>query len=443
MSREYRPRVAVSTLGCKVNLFESEVISQRLRQEDWDVVAFDQVADLYVVNTCSVTAQADRQARQLVRRAIQRNPAARVVVTGCYAQLDPAACARIPGVDLVLGNDRKLELDRLLPDLADGRLPRVLVGDLDPALGVPQTLVDGVGDHTRAFVQVQQGCDQACTFCVIHVARGPSRSFPPTLVRRQVERLSRNGFHEIVLCGVDLGSYGADLDGDRFDLAALIDELDAVPGEFRIRLSSIDPAHLDERLLARFAAHPRLCPHAHLSLQSGNTLILKRMKRRYSAEHARETVLRLREACPGIVLGADIMVGFPTETERQFEDTLELVRELDITHPHVFCFSPRPGTPAARIPRQVPVAERKARAAQLREEAGRLRAGLLARRVGQRGQVLVEGGGDPPPGHLRGRAADYLPVWLSRDAAATNGWIEVQYRSVRGDGLIAAPLSEG
>jgi len=434
----------MSTLGCKVNFFESEVIAQRLRAGDWEVVDFDQTADLYVINTCSVTAQADRQARQLVRRAVQRNPRARVVVTGCYAQLDPQACARIPGVDLVLGNGRKLELDALLPELADGRLPRVMVGDIDPELGIPQTLVDGIGDHTRAFVQVQQGCDQSCTFCVIHVARGPSRSFPPTLVRRQVERLVLNGFREIVLCGVDLGAYGQDLPatpGGRIDLAMLLDTLADVAGDFRIRLSSLDPAHLDDRLLARFAHSRQLCAHAHLSLQSGSTLILKRMKRRYTSDQARERVQRLREARPGIVLGADIMVGFPTETQAHFEDTLALVRDLDITHPHIFCYSSRPGTPAARIPRQVPVGVRKERAARLRSEAARLRGQLLARRVGQHGQVLVEGGGNPPPGYLRGRADDYLPVWVPRPAQETGGWLEVVYRSVSGDALIAAPVS--
>jgi len=361
------------------------------------------------------------------------------VVTGCYAQLDPQACARIPGVDLVLGNDRKLALDALLPDLAGGRLPRVMVGDIDPELGVPRTLIEGTGTHTRAFVQVQQGCDQSCTFCVIHVARGPSRSFPPTQVLRQVERLAENGFREIVLCGVDLGSYGHDL-GQGCDLAMLLDVLAQVPGEFRVRLSSIDPAHLDDRLLQRFASDSRLCPHAHLSLQSGNTLILKRMKRRYTAEQARERVLHLREARPDIVLGADVMVGFPTETRRQFDDTLTLVQELEITHPHVFSFSPRPGTPARRIPRQIPPAERKERAARLRAVGDSLRRRLLEQRVGRRARVLVEGGGNPPAGFLRARAADYLSAWVPHATAAPGAWLEVEYRAVAADGLIAAPV---
>jgi threonylcarbamoyladenosine tRNA methylthiotransferase MtaB len=433
-------RVGVATLGCKVNVFESEVITEALRGEAWDVVDFRESADLYVVNTCTVTGEADRQARQQVRRAVRRNPDALVVVTGCYAQIAPEACAAIPGVDLVLGNDRKLDVHRLLPQLERGELPRVLVGDVDGQVSLPEHLVSGCEGHTRAFVQVQQGCDQGCTFCIIHRARGPNRSFAPTLVKRQVERLVLNGYREIVICGVDVGGYGRDLPSTAsgpLTLAGLLRELAAIGEDFRIRLSSIDPSHIDDELIELLAAEPKLCPHLHLSLQSGNTLILKRMKRRYDADLVYERVGRLRAAVPDLVIGADVLVGFPTESEAAFADTLAMLGELQIAFPHVFVYSARTGTPAARIPRQVPHPERKARAERVRQLAGELQAGLLASRIGRSARVLVESGGNPPPGHQRARAADYLTAYVPAGSAEEGEWLDVEYTGVTDGGLIA------
>jgi len=265
-------RVGMTTLGCKINTYESELIAQTLKTNAWSVVAPSEAADLYIINTCTVTKEADRQARQAVRKAVRLNPDALVVVTGCYAQMSPDECAQIPGVDLVVGNDRKLDVHTLLPQLEKGELPKVLVGDLDQHVSLPENLLAGFEAHTRAFVQIQQGCNQGCTFCIIHVARGPSRSIAPTMIKRQVQRLVLNGYPEIVLCGVDLGSYGEDLDSERIDLVALIRELlelDYEPDNpFRIRLSSIDPAHLTDELIDLLASEPRMSPHFHLSLQS-------------------------------------------------------------------------------------------------------------------------------------------------------------------------------
>lgn len=439
-----RKRVAVSTLGCKVNLYESEVISQALRGVAWIVVDSKDEADLYLINTCTVTAEADRQARQQVRRAVRRNPYALIVVTGCYAQVDPHACAAIPGVDLVLGNDRKLDVHKLLPQLEAGELPKVLVGDVDAQVTLPDQLIGGYQDHTRAFVQVQQGCDQGCTFCIIQRARGRSRSLPPTLVKRQVERLVLNGYREIVICGVDLGAYGMDSGAGGitgYGLPRLLRELAAIEGDFRIRVSSLDPAHLDVELIEVLASEPKFCPHLHLSLQSGNTLILKRMRRRYSAELVYDRIEDLRRRLPELVLGADLMVGFPTEANAAFGDTLNMVRDLEIAYPHVFCYSARRGTPAARIPDQVPQPERKRRAAQLRELAHGVRQGLFQRRLGTRARVLIEGGGQPPPGHRRARAADYLPVLVPDSAGREGDWLDVDYVGLRDETLIARPLA--
>jgi threonylcarbamoyladenosine tRNA methylthiotransferase MtaB len=432
-------RVAVSTLGCKINSFESEQIVQALRDRKWQAVGGREQANLHIINTCTVTGEADRQARQEVRRAVRRNPDALIVVTGCYAQMDPEACAAIPGVDLVLGNDRKLDLHDLLPLLQSGRLPKVMVGEVDRHVSLPRQIVGAIDGRTRAFVQVQQGCDQGCTFCVIHRARGPSRSLPAKLVIRQAQRLVMNGCRELVVCGVDLGSYGEDGPHQSSTLVKILNNISELDGDFRIRLSSIDPAHLTDELFDLLAAGRKMCPHLHLSLQSGNTLILKRMRRRYDADHVLQRIRTLRERLPGLVLSADVMVGFPTETEEHYQQTENMVRDLEIAYPHVFVYSPRTGTPAARIPagRQVPVAQRRARADRLRRAAALVRRDVLQRRLGDRIRVLVEGGGSPPAGLRRARAGDYVPVWVPTEQAGVGDWLDVEVFAVSDDALIA------
>jgi len=439
-------RFATTTLGCKVNLFESEVIARTLQAGDWRQVDNREPADLYVINTCTVTREADRQARQIVRRLVRQNPRALVVVTGCYAQNDPQACARIPGVDLVLGNDRKLDLHQLLPELERGELPPVLVGTPGEDVALPPRMIDGMTGHTRAFVQVQQGCDQRCTFCVIHAARGRSRSFPPGLVRRQVERLVMNGHREIVLCGVDIGSYGEDRStkGELPNLAGLVREICRVPGEFRIRLSSIDPAFITTELIDTLAGEEKVCPHFHLSLQSGNTLILKRMKRRYTAGEASERIGMLARALPGVVFGADIMAGFPTESAAAFADTLTMIDDLDIAFPHPFAYSDRPGTPAERIPDQVPHALRRERVHQLIAAGEAVRDRLYRARIASRASasVLVEAGGSRPGTETSGHSADYLPVVVEGGDYQPGDIAEVRYTAIDGARLIARPIAD-
>ncbi len=437
-------RFGIITLGCKVNTFESEYIAKTLHDRGWNGVGGRESADLYIINTCTVTREADRQARQEIRRAVRRNPDALIVVTGCYAQMNPHAAASIPGVDLVLGNDRKLNMERLLPKLVDGRLANIEVGDIDRDVVLPDGLISEMHGRTRAFLQVQQGCDQGCTFCIIHRARGPSRSLPASKVIRQFHRLITNGYKEVVVCGIDLGAYGEDLPSHEAgsNLVALLTQLSSLEGDFRVRLSSIDPAHIDDRLIEMIARDRRFCPHLHLSLQSGNTRILKRMKRRYTAEQIYDRVRSLRQSIPHLVLSADIMVGFPTETDDQYLDTENMVLRLDIAYPHIFCYSEREGTPAARIPErlQVPISVRKRRAARLRGKAERIRARLLQRRIGECQTVLIEGGGHPPPGHQRGRAADYIPVFVAAAAEEVGDWRRVRYTGVLGDTLIARSM---
>ena len=435
---------ATTTLGCKVNLFESGLIGHSLQNINWQQVDHTDHADLYIVNTCTVTSEADRQARQTVRRLIRQNPQSLIVVTGCYAQISPDACAEIPGVDLVLGNDRKLDLHELLPDLIKGELPAVLVGDLDEHVSLPQDIVETCDGHTRAFVQVQQGCNQGCTFCIIHTARGPSRSFPITLIRRQVERLLLNGYHEIVLCGVDIGSYGQDLNTDTqpYNLAKLLTEISSLDGDFRLRISSIDPSYLDSELIDVLAGEKKICPHFHLSLQSGNTLILKRMKRRYTAELMYERVGELSARIPGAVFGADIMAGFPTESDQAFEDSVTMIERLGIAFPHVFSYSHRPGVPAQRIPSQVPHSLRKQRTRRLIETGEKVRKDLFERLVKNQSKaaVLVEKQEPGYPHRSAGRSAEYLPIVIQTGSFAPGMLINVQITGIDGSRLIARPV---
>jgi len=441
-------KVGITTLGCKVNTYESELIGEALKTDDWQIVPNTEAADLYLINTCTVTREADRQARQEVRKLVKRNPDALVVVTGCYAQIDPQVCADIPGVDLVLGNDRKLDMHKLLPQLERGELPKVLVGDLDQHVSLPDQLLAGYEAHTRAFVQIQQGCDQGCTFCIIHVARGPSRSLPPSLIKRQVQRLVLNGYPEIVICGVDLGSYGEDFADteQRFDLADLLAELLGLECEpnnpFRIRLSSIDPHHLTDKLLQLWANEPRICSHMHLSLQSGNTLILKRMKRRYSADDVRERIAKMRHLMPELVISADVMVGFPTETEVQYLDTEQMLRDIGVAFPHTFSYSERSGTPAARIPanKQVSVPERKQRNSRIRKAAQPIQHRLRESKVGQCAWVLPEKEAKKE-GFTVCRAEDYLSVLVPSEKLERGKWLEVCYKAVENGMLVAKPLN--
>lgn len=435
---------ATTTLGCKVNLFESGLIGHSLQNINWQQVDQSQRADLYIVNTCTVTAEADRQARQTVRRLIRQNPQSLVVMTGCYAQISPERCAEIPGVDLVLGNDRKLDLHELLPGLLQGELPPVLVGDLNEHVSLPKDIIESCDGHTRAFVQIQQGCNQGCTFCVIHTARGPSRSFPVTLIKRQIERLVLNGYREIVLCGVDVGSYGENLDeaGQQYNLAYLLREVCRIEGDFRLRISSIDPSYLDSELIDVLASEEKICPHFHLSLQSGNALILKRMKRRYTAELMFERVEELSARIPHAVFGADIMAGFPTESEQAFKDSLVMIERLQIAFPHVFSYSDRPGVPAARIPRQIPHDIRKRRTRALIEAGEKIRQRMFDSLVEQsyEAAVLIEKQDSTRPQWSTGRSAEYLPIVIKEGAFSSGEMINVQITGTDGSRLIARPL---
>ena len=355
--------IDVITLGCRLNTYESEVIRREAKDAGLGALSGGAV----IINTCAVTGEAERQARQAIRKARRENPSARIIVTGCAAQTNPAQFERMDEVDLVLGNEEKLKSQsyRALPDFGVNQFEKVRVNDIMSVRETASHMVDALEGRARAFVQVQNGCDHRCTFCIIPFGRGNSRSVPMGAVVDQVKRLVDNGYREVVLSGVDLTSYGPDLPG-KPTLGKLLKTIFAqVPGLERLRLSSIDSIEADDDLMDVIAHEKRLMPHLHLSLQSGDNMILKRMKRR----HAREDSIRfcedVRKLRPDMVFGADIIAGFPTETDGMFENSLKIVEECGLTNLHVFPFSPREGTPAAKMP-QLERSVVKARAARLR-----------------------------------------------------------------------------
>jgi threonylcarbamoyladenosine tRNA methylthiotransferase MtaB len=385
--------VEVLTFGCRLNAYESEVIRGH--------AAAAALSETVVVNTCAVTAEAERQARQAIRRAHRERPAAAIVVTGCAAQIDPARWAVLPGVTRVLGNAEKLEAAHWRHG-APGA-----VGDIMLARETAPHLVDGFGGRARAFLEVQQGCDHRCTFCIIPFGRGPSRSVPMGAIAQRARALVASGYQEIVLTGVDLTSYGPDLPGAP-TLGQMVRRLLAsVPDLRRLRLSSLDPHEIDADLWRLIETEGRLMPHLHLSLQSGSDLILKRMKRRHTRDESLAVMARARAARPGVAIGADLIAGFPTETVALFQQTLDLVRDADLALLHVFPYSARPGTPAARMP-PVPSVERRARAATLRAAAAANAARLYAGLIGRDFQVLAEAS-------RAGHTEHYLPARLTRD----------------------------
>ena len=411
------------TFGCRLNAYESEVMKTEAEKAG--------LSDALIVNTCAVTAEAVRQAKQSIRRARRDNPGRRIIVTGCAAQTEARVFADMAEVDLVIGNADKMSADAYRP-MAFG-VPlndKMQVNDIMSVTETAGHLIEGMDGRARAFVQVQNGCDHRCTFCIIPFGRGPSRSVPMGAVVEQVRTLVGNGYREVVLTGVDITSYGSDLPGTP-TLGKLVQAiLRHVPDLPRLRISSIDSIEADPAFYDAIASDLRLMPHLHLSLQSGDDLILKRMKRRHTRTEALEVITKFRSLRPDIVLGADFIVGFPTETEAMFENTVRIVEEADLTFLHVFPFSPRPGTPAAKMP-QTDRRVARERAAKLRA-LGRARfMDFCAGRVGAVERVLAESG-------TAGRTEQYLPVRLSDGEPGQI--IEIEIAGADASGLIGAPL---
>ncbi|MEO5759112.1 MAG: tRNA (N(6)-L-threonylcarbamoyladenosine(37)-C(2))-methylthiotransferase MtaB [Mesorhizobium sp.] len=429
LARGVAKGVDVVTFGCRLNIYESEV----MRHEAESAGLGELAGGAIIFNTCAVTGEAVRQAKQSIRRARRENPQARIIVTGCAAQTEPQNFAAMDEVDLVLGNAEKLTANayRALPDFGVNDTEKARVNDIFSVRETAAHMVDAIEGHARAFVQVQNGCDHRCTFCIIPYGRGNSRSVPMGAVVEQVKRLAGNGYAEIVLTGVDLTSFGADLPGAP-RLGKLVKTiLRQVPDVKRLRLSSIDSIEADDDLLDAIATEPRLMPHLHLSLQSGDDMILKRMKRRHSRDQSIRFCEDMRKLRPNIVFGADIIAGFPTETDEMFENSEKIVEECGLTHLHVFPFSPREGTPAARMP-QVRREVVKQRAARLRATGEAAYGRHLATLTGTRQSILVERNG-------LGRTEGFTPAAFP--VGAPGDIFEAEISGHDGIRLIAAPLA--
>ncbi|MGD9501411.1 MAG: tRNA (N(6)-L-threonylcarbamoyladenosine(37)-C(2))-methylthiotransferase MtaB [Methyloceanibacter sp.] len=413
------PDLDIITFGCRLNAYESEVMRAQANG----------LKDAVIVNTCAVTAEAVRQARQAIRKARRERPHAKIIVTGCAAQIDPARFAAMEEVDHVIGNQDKLEA-ATFANFGAGASERVVVNDIMSVRETASHLIDGFGGRARAYVQIQNGCDHRCTFCIIPFGRGPSRSVPAGEVVAQVRRLAENGYAEIVLTGVDITAYGKDLPGE-MTLGKLVRSvLKLVPELPRLRLSSIDSVEADAALIAAIAEEERLMPHLHLSLQAGDDLTLKRMKRRHARADSVRFCEEVRRVRPDMVFGADLIAGFPTETDAMFAGSLNLIDDCGLTFLHVFPFSAREGTPAARM-KQLHGAVIASRASALREKGVAALERHLEAAKGRRIAVLMED-------ESNGRAADFTPVRLEAGAGA-GSLVEAVVTGDDGQALIAVP----
>lgn len=417
--------VEALTFGCRLNAYEAEVMKAEAVKAGLE--------NAVIINTCAVTAEAVKQARQAVRKARRDHPDARIIVTGCAAQTEARSFGDMPEVDLVIGNNDKMKAASYTPMVFGTPLnDKVQVNDIMSVRETAGHLIEGMDGRARAFVQVQNGCDHRCTFCIIPFGRGPSRSVPMGMVVDQVKKLVANGYREVVLTGVDITSYGPDLPGAP-TLGKLTQSiLRHVPDLPRLRISSIDSIEADDALYDAVASDRRLMPHLHLSLQSGDDMILKRMKRRHSRDDALAIVAKLRTLRSDMVFGADIIAGFPTEDDAMFENTLRIVTEADLTYLHVFPYSPRVGTPAARMPQVDPQIARK-RAARLRQTGSMQLAKLSSARLGHVENVLIER-------NDLGRTEQFLPIAVP--GTQPGELLAVRVTGVTVDGLVGEALRE-
>ncbi len=439
--------VAFHTLGCKLNFSESSALAEQFRRAGYAVVPFDEGADLYVINTCSVTDFADRKCRQAVRRALRRAPEAHVVVTGCFAQLKPHEIAAIPGVDLVLGAAEKFRILEYVEELtkAPGK-GLVHAGDIAQANSFHEAF--SFGDRTRSFLKVQDGCDYKCTFCTIPLARGRSRSDTVENAVARARAIAERGVREIVLTGVNLGDFGngtAVLEGRRPRKEALfidlIRALDNVEGIRRFRISSIEPNLLTDEIIDFVATSRRFVPHFHIPLQSGSDRILAAMRRRYRRALYARRVEAIKKAMPHACIGVDVIVGFPGETEEDFLETYRFLNELDVAYLHVFTYSERPNTPAAALPDPVPMHLRRQRNLQLTTLSDKKRRAFYRSHLGQRREVLFEK--SKRPGKMSGYTDNYIRIEAPLVPELLNQTLEVELHALQPDGRVEVRIPEG
>ncbi|MEA5059351.1 MAG: tRNA (N(6)-L-threonylcarbamoyladenosine(37)-C(2))-methylthiotransferase MtaB [Candidatus Pelethousia sp.] len=426
-------RIAFYTLGCKVNQFDTDAMRELFEQAGYETVDFAEAADIYLINTCTVTSTGDQKSRQMISKAHGKNPKATIVVAGCYAQRDPDKIRQLPGVSLLIGSKDRRKIVELVESLEKTRPPLCAVGDLSNEDAF-ESLAATHESRTRAQLKIQEGCDRFCTYCIIPYARGPLRSRPLEDVRHQFGRLAENGYMEVVLTGIHLMSYGKDL-GDDTSLLDAISQADEFPGIRRIRLGSLEPQLLSEAFVANLANNPKICRQFHLSLQSGSAGVLRRMGRRYTPAEYAACANRLRQAMPGCAITTDVIVGFPGETEAEFMETLRFVEETALCRIHVFPYSRREGTAAYAMPGQLSRSIKAQRAHQLSTLAHKLEQAYLQSLVGSCQEVFFEEARD---GGVEGYTGTYARVWAAGEPTHAGGIYQVKIRQAEGGRLLAS-----
>ncbi|PKM89719.1 MAG: tRNA (N(6)-L-threonylcarbamoyladenosine(37)-C(2))-methylthiotransferase MtaB [Firmicutes bacterium HGW-Firmicutes-12] len=422
------PRIALYTLGCKVNQNETDAIAALFEAKGYDIVEFEEIADIYVLNTCTVTHLADRKSRQIIRRCTKRNPQAKVVVTGCYAQMAPQDIERIPGVNLIIGTTGKNRIVDLVEEIEKDRNTLNYVEDLQENSFFEEIETASIMGRARAYLKVQDGCEQFCTYCIIPYARGNVRSRTLDSTLQEADRLIGLGFREIVLTGIHLGFYGRDISKD-INLEILLAKLLSINKNVRWRLSSLEPMELSDRMLELMKTNANFCPHLHLPLQAAHNDILQSMNRPYTIEEYRQVLERAKKAVPDIAITTDIMLGFPGETISQFEDYLEFIEEMAFSGMHVFKYSPRKGTPAATYPDQISADIKEKRSHQVRCLADRLELEYAKRFIGRVLSVLAEK--EIEEGIWEGHSENYLKVRFFSNSVKRGEIAPVELKEVR------------
>lgn len=423
-------KVAFYTLGCKLNFSETSSIGRQFKDAGYDTTTFNSQADVYVINTCSVTDNADKKCRKVVKEALKYSPNAYITIVGCYAQLKPKEIAEIPGVDMVLGAAEKFNIIEHINDLTKNEKTIVHNGPIDETNQFVTAY--SIGDRTRTFLKVQDGCDYSCTFCTIPLARGASRSGKIEDIVRQAEEIAASGVKEIVLTGVNIGDFGV-RDGKRQDkFLDLVKALDEIEGIDRIRISSIEPNLLANEIIEFVAQSKRFVPHFHMPLQSGNNKVLAQMRRRYKRELYAERVAKIKSLMPNACIGVDVIVGFPGETREDFIDTYNFLNEMDISYLHVFTYSERENTIAAQMEGAVPGAQRSDRSKMLHILSEKKRRAFYVENIGEIGEVLFES--DEKDGYMHGFSKNYVKVRTPYDPLLVNEIVPVKYTSISESG---------
>ena len=404
--------ISIATLGCKVNQFETEALIDALEQKGYALIPFEEGAEITIINTCTVTHRADFQSRQIVRRAFRSNPNSLIIVTGCYPQVEPDAFIKMKEVRYLLGNGEKNQIPDLLPLMQKGEFPRVQVGDIQKETLFSETPFHSFHRHTRAFLKIQDGCNAYCSYCIVPHARGRSRSLHPERVVENLKIFKEKGFKEVVLTGIHLGAYGLDLNPP-FPLEKLIGQLEEEETPYRIRLTSIEPGDFSPELIFTLSQSNKICPHLHIPIQSGDDEILKKMNRGYNHSFLSGLIQELHLRIPKLSIGADVIVGFPGETEEKFQHTYGLVESLPFSYLHVFPFSRRKGTPASQFPKGVDEEAIKKRAESMRELGKQKRQAFYRQFLNQELSVLVEDRKEKETGRWKGLSRNYIPVLIT------------------------------